>query len=236
MSDPVVVLTGGTGHLGTQVARRLKDQGARLAVSYLIPEEAEAFEAAVDLDEDRLLLRRVDSTSAEQVGQFFDEVAETFGGFNGLASLVGVWAGGRDIADEDDLRLDRMLDINLRSAFYAVRAAIPHLAKESWGRIVLIGSTAATDTPVGQAAFNISKAGVQALGTSAAAELADRGITVNVVTPSIIDTPATRAALPFSDYVDWPEPDEIASVVAYLLSEDAGVVTGAVIPTRGKTL
>lgn len=236
MPEPVIVLTGGTGHLGTQLARRLKDQGARLAVSYLIPEEAEAFEAAVDLDEDRLMLRRVDSTSPEQVAEFFADVAETFGGFNGVASLVGVWAGGRDIVDEDELRLDRMLDINLRSAFYAVRAAIPHLSKQAWGRIVLIGSTAATDTPIGQAAFNISKAGVQALGTSAAAELADRGITVNVVTPSIIDTPATRAALPFSDYVDWPEPDEIASVVAYLLSEDSGVVTGAVIPTRGKTL
>lgn len=236
MSEPVVVLTGGTGHLGTHVARRLKEQGARLAVSYLIPEEAEAFEAAVDLDEDRLMLRRVDSTSPEQLAGFFDEVAGTFGGFHGLASLVGVWAGGRDIADEDDLRLDRMLDINLRSAFYAVRAAIPHLTAQEWGRVVLIGSTAATDTPIGQAAFNISKAGVQALGASAAAELADRGITVNVVTPSIIDTPATRAALPFSDYVDWPEPDEIASVVAYLLSKDSGVVTGAVIPTRGKTL
>jgi NAD(P)-dependent dehydrogenase (short-subunit alcohol dehydrogenase family) len=235
VSDPVFVLTGGTGHLGTALARRLVATGGRLAVSYLIPEEAEAFEAALDVDEDRLMLRRVDATSAEQVAGFLDEVVETFGGFHGIAALVGGWAGGRDIAETDDLRLDRMLDLNLRSAFYAVRAAIPHLRRQPWGRIVLIGSTAAREAPIGQAAFNVAKAGVVALGETAAAELAEYAITVNVVMPSLIDTPATRAALPFADYVDWPEPDEIASVIEYLLGEDAGVVNGAVIPARGRT-
>lgn len=235
MTDPVHVLTGGTGHLGTALARRLVASGGRLAVSYLIPEEAEAFEAALDVDEDRLMLRRVDATSAEQVGGFLDEVAETFGGFQGVAALVGGWAGGRDIAETDDLRLDRMLDLNLRSAFYAVRAAIPHLRRQPWSRIVLIGSTAADEAPIGQAAFNVAKAGVVALGETAAAELAEHGITVNVVMPSLIDTPATRAALPFADYVDWPDPDEIASIIEYLLGEDAGAVNGAVIPARGRT-
>jgi NAD(P)-dependent dehydrogenase (short-subunit alcohol dehydrogenase family) len=233
--DPVYVLTGGTGHLGTALAHRLVASGGRLAVSYLIPEEAEAFEAALDVDEDRLMLRRVDATSAGQVTAFLDEVAETFGGFHGVAALVGGWAGGRDIAETDDLRLDRMFDLNLRSAFYAVRAAIPHLRRQPWGRIVLIGSTAASEAPIGQAAFNIAKAGVVALGETAASELAEYGITVNVVMPSLIDTPATRAALPFADYVDWPEPDEIASVIEYLLGEDAGVVNGAVIPAPGRT-
>lgn len=235
MTAPVVVMTGGTGQLGTALARRLAAKGTRMAVTYLIPEEAEAFEQALDVDDGQVLLRRVDATSPEQLAGFLDEVASTYGGFQGLACLVGGWAGGRDIVETDDLRFERMIDLNLRSAFYALRAAIPHLKSQEWSRVALIASTAASDAPIGQAAFNIAKAGVVALGRSAAAELAEYGITVNVVTPSLIDTPATRAALPFADYVDWPSPDEIASIFEYLLSRDSEVVNGAVIPARGKT-
>jgi len=233
--DPAVVITGGTGQIGTALAKRLKAKGARLAVSYLIPEEAERFEAALDLDEHRLLLRRVDATSPEQVAAFMDEASGAFGGFDAVAALVGGWAAGREIAETDDLRLERMLDLNLRSSFYALRAAIPHLRRNGHGRVVMVGSTAAGDAPMGQAAFNIAKAGVEALARTAANELGEHGITVNVVAPSIIDTPATRQALPFADYVDWPSPDEIAAVVEFLLSEASGVVNGAVIPARGRT-
>lgn len=133
------------------------------------------------------------------------------------------------------MRLDRMLDLNLRSAFIATRAAIPHLTAAEWGRIVLVGSRAATDTPSGQAAFNIAKAGVVALGASAAQELGDTSVTANVVMPSVIDTPATRATLPYSDYVSWPTPDQIASVIEFLISPDSAVVSGATVPVYGNS-
>ncbi len=81
-----------------------------------------------------------------------------------------------------------------------------------------MGSRAAADTPSGQVAFNIAKAGVVALAKTAAAELDQTDVTANVLMPSVIDTPATRAALPFADYVSWPTPDEIAAVIEYLLS------------------
>ncbi len=234
MSELTVAITGGTGGLGTALARRLKARGARLAVTYLIPEEAEAFESQLELDEDRLMLRRVDATKPSQVEHFMGEAVEAFGGFNGLCSLVGGWAGGRDIDETDDVRFERMLDLNLRSAFYSMRAAIPHLKKQEWGRIVLVGSRAAIDNPPGQAAFNFTKAAVSALAASAAAELAEYNITANVVLPSVIDTPATRATLPYADYVDWPTPDDIAAVIEYLCLEDSAVISGAAIPAFGK--
>ncbi len=234
MSELTVVITGGTGGLGTALAKRLKSRGARMAVTYLIPAEAEAFESELELDEDRLLLRRVDATTPNQLGQFMDETVEAFGHFNGLCSLVGGWAGGRDIDETDDLRFDRMIDLNLRSTFYALRAAIPHLKTQPWGRIVLVGSRAALDNPPGQAAFNMAKAAVASLAASAAAELAEYNITANAILPSVIDTPATRATLPYADYVDWPTPDEIAAVIEYLLLESSAVISGAALPAYGK--
>ena len=230
-----IVITGGTGGLGTALTRRLLNHDYRLAVTYLLPEEAARFEEEFAVTEDRLTLTRVDATNTEAVANFMKEVAETNGEIHGLCSLVGGWAGGRDVEETDDVRFERMLDLNLRSAFYAVRAAVPYLREAGWGRILLVGSRGAVDYPTGQAAFNIAKAGVVALGKTVADELDDSGVTANVIMPSVIDTPATRASLPYADYVDWPTPDEIAAVAEFLLSDDSGVMTGALVPVYGRT-
>jgi NAD(P)-dependent dehydrogenase (short-subunit alcohol dehydrogenase family) len=148
--------------------------------------------------------------------------------------LVGGWAGGRDVEETDNVRFERMLDLNLRSAFYAVRATLPHLREAGWGRIVLVGSRGAVDNFEAQAAFNIAKAGVAALGQSVATELDGSGVTANVLMPSVIDTPATRRSLPYADYVNWPTPDEIAAVAEFVLGEDSGVINGALIPVYGR--
>ena len=231
--EKTVVITGGTGGLGAALVRRLVFEDCRLAVTYLLPEEAERFESEFDVDEDRLMLLRVDATNAEAVNSLMKDVADRWGAIHALYSLVGGWAGGRDVEETDDVRFERMLDLNLRSAFYAVRAAIPHLVEAGWGRIVLGGSRAAVDFPTGQAAFNISKAGVVALTLSVAQELEGTGVTANVLMPSVIDTPATRESLPYADYVNWPTPDEIAAVAHFVLSDESSVINGATIPVYG---
>lgn len=229
-----IVITGGTGSLGTALAQRLGALDTRLAVTYLMPEEAARFEQEVDLPEERMLLRRVDATNAESIGSFLREVRERWGPIHGLAALVGGWAGGRDVEETDDVRFERMIDLNLRSAFFSVRAAIPHLKEAPFGRIVLVGSRAAIEHYPGQAAFNMAKAGVMALGRSVASELEPTNVTASVLVPSVIDTPATRATLPYADYVTWPTPAEIAAVAEFLLSEEAGVMNGALVPVYGK--
>lgn len=220
--------------MGTALVRRLISQDYRLAITYLLPDEAQAFETEFEVDEERLMLTRVDCTNAEAVNSYIKDVAERWGEIHGLCSLVGGWAGGRDVEDTDDVRFERMLDLNLRSAFYAVRATIPHLKEAGWGRILLVGSRAAVDFFEAQAAFNISKAGVAALGRSVATELDGTGVTANVLMPSVIDTPATRRSLPYADYVNWPTPDEIAAVAEFLLSDDSGVMNGALVPVYGR--
>lgn len=214
--------------------RRLIPKDYRIAVTYLLPEEASTFEEQFDVDEEKVLLTRVDCTNAEAVNTFVKDVASGWGGIHALCSLVGGWAGGRDVEETDDVRFERMIDLNLRSAFYAVRAAIPHLRQAGWGRILLVGSRGAVDYPESQAAFNIAKAGVAALGLSVATELEGTGVTANVLVPAVIDTPATRRSLPYADYVDWPTPDEIAAVAEFLLGDESGVMNGALVPVYGK--
>lgn len=229
-----LVVTGGTGGLGTALVRRLVADDYRLAVTYLMPAEAEEFEEEFEVDDDKLTLTRLDATNPEAVATYFKNVSDTWGEIHGLCSLVGGWAGGRDVDETDDVRFERMLDLNLRSAFYSVRSAIPYLKETGWGRIVLVGSRAVVDNPEGQAAFNIAKAGVVALGKTVAAELEGSGVTSNVLMPAVIDTPATRASLPYADYVDWPTPDEIAAVAQFLVSEESGVMNGALVPVYGR--
>jgi lysine 6-dehydrogenase len=233
VADPVAILTGGTGGLGRQVARLLADRGYRIALTYLVPDEANEVEEFLGLPEDRLLMRRVDCSDGAAVEAFVTETVARFGGLNVLTCLVGGWAGGRDVEETDDVRFDRMIDLNLRPSFNAARAAIPHLKAAEWGRIITIGSRSALDAPSGQAMYNAAKAAVIALGRTIADELSGTAVTSNVVLPSLIDTPAFREVVPFANYVDWPTPQEISEVIGFLASKESSVITGAMIPVYG---
>ena len=226
-----VVITGGTGWLGQALARRLlTDDHLQVGLTYLRPEEADRFEDRFGTYHARIILRRVDATDSGAVERFLAEVKEKWGAISGLACLAGSWAGGRTVGQTSDLRLERMLDANLRSTFTAVRAALPHLRSAEWARVVLTASRAAFDTPRDQAAFNIAKAGVVALGRSLAAELVGTSVSVSVLVPSVIDTPVSREAMPDADHSLWPTPDDIARVAEFLLSRESWVLNGAEIP------
>lgn len=231
----VAVIPGGTGSVGCCLVPMLIDREFKVAVTYLIPEEATALEERMGLDEDRLIIRRVDASDADSVSSFFAEAVDSFGSINVMASLVGGWSGGRDVKETDDVRLDRMLDLNLKTAWNTTRAAIPYMSEE-WGRIILMGSKHSQETPAGQAAYNLAKAGVLALSRSVAVELLDTNTTCNTLLPSVINTEATRSALPYADYVNWPQPEEIADVINFLASRESKVINGGGVPVWGSAL
>lgn len=234
MEQAVSIITGGAGGLGREVARRFAARGHRLAVTYLVPEEANGFEDFIGLPEDRLLLKRVDCADAAAMNGFVAETVSRFGGIDVLCCLIGGWAGGRDVAETDDVRFDRMIDLNLRTSFNAARAALPYLAAAPWGRIVMISSRAAVEPPAGQGMYNVAKAGVIALARTIAEEVTDTRVTSNVILPSLIDTPAFREVAPFANYVDWPTPEQIADVIDFLASPASSVINGAAIPVYGR--
>jgi NAD(P)-dependent dehydrogenase (short-subunit alcohol dehydrogenase family) len=152
-----------------------------------------------------------------------------------LVHVVGAFAGGQSVAETDDATWEQMQDLNLTSAFYTLRAAIPHLRKSGSGRIVAIGSLTAIEPHGGLAAYVTFKAALAMLVRTVALENRGAGVTANVVLPGTMDTPANRKAMPDADFSKWLQPSEVAELVLWLSDERAGHITGTAIPIDGRS-
>jgi len=124
--------------------------------------------------------------------------------------------------------------VNLRTAVAASKAALPFLLESKAASIVNIGAMGALKAGAGMGAYAASKAGIFKLTEALADELKDKDITVNAILPSIIDTPPNRADMPKANFAHWVKPEQIAGVIAFLLSDDARAITGALIPIAGR--
>jgi len=234
--DKVVLVTGGTGGLGREVAMAFLEAGASLVVTY---QRAEEFAALVSAAE-RIGATlpdgaSVDVTDSAAVDKFLSEIIAKRGRLDVLVNTVGGYAGGKNLWEVDARTYDTMLQLNLKAGFVLAQAIVPVMIRQNRGWIVNIASKAAFDHASGGALYAASKAGALAMFDSLAAEVKAYNINVNTVLPSIIDTAANRKAMPGADFAKWPKPDEIARVILFLCSEDGRVIHGAAIPVYGKT-
>ena len=163
-----------------------------------------------------------------------DRVAKLAAPVDSLLHLVGGFGGGQPVAETPDETWDKMLGLNLRSAYTIFRAVLPGMVKAGKGRIVAVGARAAIEPIANFAAYSVSKAALVALVKTVALEVKDSGITANAVLPSVIDTPANRAAMPAADASKWVTPESIASLLVWLVSDAARDVNGAAIPIYGR--
>src|SRR5207249_1853790 len=124
--------------------------------------------------------------------------------------LVGAFAGGQPVAKTDDATLDRMFDLNFRSAFHIIRAVLPFMRAQSAGQIAAVGSKAAVEPAPLAGAYGASKAALVSLIRTVACENSDASITANVVLPGTMDTPANRKSDPGADYSKWIHPRQVA--------------------------
>jgi NAD(P)-dependent dehydrogenase (short-subunit alcohol dehydrogenase family) len=169
----------------------------------------------------------VDLAEEDAVAEAYRKVVSVLGSPGGVVNIAGgfVW---ETVADGSLDSFDRMYRMNLRTAAVSCRAAIPMLAEGS--AIVNVGAAGAVRPGTGFAAYAASKTGVHALTESLAEELKGKGIRVNAVLPTIIDTPTNRADMPDADTSTWVRPEAAARVIAFLLSAESGAITGAAIP------
>ncbi|HTS51939.1 MAG TPA: SDR family NAD(P)-dependent oxidoreductase [Burkholderiales bacterium] len=229
LQGKIVAVTGGFGQLGLAVVRAALDAGAQVAALDRARLSADATQLG-----GAFTLGELDLADADAAERALSQVAARFGGLDALVNVAGTFrweALERGSLDTWDL----LYRVNLRSAVSASKAALPHLTRRGGGRIVNIGAgAAAAKANAGMGAYTASKAGVAKLTESLADELKDRGITVNAVLPSIIDTPANRADMPNADHSRWVAPRAIADVIVFLLSDQASAVTGALIPVSGR--
>ncbi|HUL08348.1 MAG TPA: SDR family NAD(P)-dependent oxidoreductase [Candidatus Acidoferrum sp.] len=226
LDNLAVAVTGGFGALGRAVGEVLARAGARVA---LIDRAA----APSGVPSGVLALGDVDLGDAAAARAAVDRAAAALGGLYGLVNVAGGFRWETIEGGSIDT-WDRLFAINVRTAVLASQAALPHLLTAGRGRIVNVGALAAGQAGLGMGAYAASKAGVARLTEAMAEEFKDRGITVNAVLPSILDTPANRADMPDADASRWVQPQALARVVLFLLSEDSAPITGALIPVKGR--
>jgi NAD(P)-dependent dehydrogenase (short-subunit alcohol dehydrogenase family) len=226
-----VVITGGTGALGTALVGALLEAGAICHVPYFSDDEAKRFAH-----------REHKGVSLTALGNLADEAAVTkyYGSLPELWASIHI-AGGfafAPIEKSDKALLLGQIESNLVSAYLCCRAAVAAFRRGSGGgRIVNVAARPALEPRSGASmtAYTAAKAGVAALTIALGEEVARDGILVNAVAPSIMDTPANRKAMPKADYATWPKVEEVAATILFLASPENAVTRSAIVPVYGKS-
>jgi 3-oxoacyl-[acyl-carrier protein] reductase len=234
------LVTGGSRGIGAAIVKRLAREGAHVALTYVSrPDHAHDTVTAAQAFGVQALAIQADSAEAQAVVGAVTRTVAELGGIDILVNNAGIGV----IAPIDDYRLedfDRTLAVNLRAVFVATQAAVKHMT--TGGRIINIGSCNAERVPfTGGAVYAMSKAALVGLVKGLARDLGQRGITINNVQPGPIDTEMNPAASAFADTLRqqvmalprYGTADEIAAMVAYLASPEAGFVTGASLTIDG---
>lgn len=228
-----VFVTGGTGALGGAVTRRLLGDGHRVAVTCRRDAEVAELRIALgDLAAD-LLVIQADVTDEDSFGAALGEFHSRLGSVEAFVHLVGAWHGGETVQEQSLETWRRVTDLNLTSAFLCSHAVLPEMLDGGWGRLVLVSSRTAREGRNEQSAYAVAKEGVATLAEVIADECCGTGVTANTIAPSVLDTPANRRAMPSADFTRWVPPEVAASMVAFLISDEAGTLRGAWLPVFG---
>jgi NAD(P)-dependent dehydrogenase (short-subunit alcohol dehydrogenase family) len=229
--DRHVVVTGGTGALGSAVVGALVEAGATCHVPFVMAAEAERSpwrnHAQVKL------VGPAELGEEGPVARLYDGVPKLWASIHLAGGFAAAPVGETKVSD-----LRQQIDMNFVTAFLCCRAAVNAMARTGeGGRIVNVAARPALEWRLGagMVAYTASKAAVAALTVALSEEVAKQGILVNAIAPSIMDTPANRAAMPKADHAAWPKVDDVAATILFLASAGNKVTRGAVVPVYGKS-
>lgn len=226
LSERTVLVTGASGGLGPAVVDAFLAAGAKVVGA--------SRSGALERDSPDYRALAVDLTGPEGAAEAVETTVKHGGRLDAVAHVMGGFAGGDSLVDTDVATWDKMMSLNLRSAFLVFRATLGPMREQGFGRIVAVSAKAAFDPPPGVAAYAVSKAGLHALVQAAAAEGREHGVTANAVVTSTIDTPANRKGMPKADFSKWVSPESLARQIVNLADPDAGDVSGALLPVYGR--
>jgi len=225
-----VLITGAAGNLGRAVASAFGHRGARLV---LVDISAERLDATYPGEQDKRLKCAVDLLRPEAVADAVATARKRFGAIDVVAALAGGFHMGEPVHELPAAAWERMLDLNARTLLNTVGAVVPGMLGHGGGKIVTVGANAARQGMAEMGAYIAAKSAVIRLTESLSAELRGRGINVNCVMPSIIDTPENRGAMPDADPANWVAPEKLANVILFLASDEASAIHGASVPVVG---
>lgn len=233
LANRVAVITGATGGLGSVLTRDLADRGVNLALLDRDAKRLTDLTSGLSLPESRFLAQTVDLLNPAETRTAAEAVVARFGHVDILLHLVGGWTGGKTLLEvpADDLAF--MLNQHVWTSFNVVQAFVPHLITNGWGRVVMVTSPYAARPSAKGGPYAVGKAGQEALMLTLAQELKGTGVTANLLQAKTIDIKREKVNAPTPQNAGWTTPEELSAAIQYLLSEEAGTVSGAKIPLFG---
>jgi NAD(P)-dependent dehydrogenase (short-subunit alcohol dehydrogenase family) len=229
VAQRTVLITGATGAVGGAVVDAMLEDGWQVVATWVVPDERERMQEREGLE-----LVQADLLHEPEVADVVTRAAFGPGGLGAVVNLVGGFAAGAPLHETTLDDFEKLLRLNLRPTFLVTRAAVPFMLDAGSGSIVCVSARAAVQPFEGAVGYVTSKAAVLAFAQAVAADYRDRGVRCNAVLPSVVDTPANRAADPDADHSRWVPPTEIASVIRFLCSDDSAPVSGAAVPVYGR--
>lgn len=233
LENRVAVITGATGGLGSVLTRDLADRGVNLALLDRDAERLTALTSGLSLPESRFLAQTVDLLNPAETRTAAEAAIARFGHVDILLHLVGGWTGGKTLLEVPADDLVFMLNQHVWTSFNVVQAFVPYLIANGWGRIVMITSPYAARPSAKGGPYAVGKAGQEALMLTLAQELKGTGVTANLLQAKTIDIKREKVNAPAPQNAGWTTPEELSAAIQYLLSEEAGTVSGAKIPLFG---
>lgn len=235
LKDKVVIITGSAGGLGRVVTKLFLENGAKIVALCHRRKSEEELQNYVGELGTNLTTVIGDATKEDEVIGLTEKALEGHGRIDALLNIVGGYAGGELIHDIDEEIWDGMINLNMKTTFMCSKSVLPHMLEQSYGRIINVSSRTGVEKGrrVKSGAYAVAKAGVLTLTEVLAEETKGKGVTVNCIAPSIIDTPANREGFPKADFSKWVAPEEIANVMLFLASDDSMPTSGALVPVYG---
>jgi NAD(P)-dependent dehydrogenase (short-subunit alcohol dehydrogenase family) len=229
LDNKVVLVTGANGGLGTTVSETFLSAGATVVGVARSIQQSE-------FPSPRFLPMPADLSQGESAREVVARIVDRLERVDVLVHVLGGYAGGEPIDATDDATWDKMMNLNVRTAFNILRAVLPPMRRAKQGRIIAIGARSAVEPSAGLSAYCASKAALVSLIRTAALEGKEDGITANVILPGIMDTPSNRSAFPSANSSRWVSPFNVANLALWLASDVASQVSGDTIPMYGAGL
>lgn len=229
----VVLVTGGSGGLGIEVGHAFLKTGASLVLTYYSDDSLQLLQSKIGASLKNVFLLRGDFKREEDAKTLVSEVVKKFGKIDVLANVIGGYIAGKPVTEIDEKEWDGMMTLNLKTAFLLSKHVVAQMMLQGNGKVIHVAARPGLKGTGYDAAYVASKSGVVRLVESQSEEVKAKGINVNCILPSIIDTEENRIAMPGADYAKWVKPAAIARVILFLASEDSGPINGAAIPVYG---
>lgn len=240
-SNKVIVIIGGTGALGRVLTKSFLNYHSKtIFITYRSEKEMQELKTELDILLEQPLKTsttieyiKVDVTNDKETKRLISNIVKRHGQIHILVSVVGAYIGGKNVTQLDESEWDKMININLKSAFLISKHVIPAMVSNNYGKLVYISSRTGLRSDGYDSAYAASKSGLIRFVESASQEVKKSNININCVLPTILDTEPNRKEMPNADFSKWVKLDDLSKVILFLCSDDSKIINGASISAYG---